>query len=111
VTTDQAALTALADPTRRSIVEALADGPLPVGELARRLPVTRPAVSQHLKVLKHAGLVSERAAGTRRLYRLDPRGLAEVRAWLDRFWDRALVAFKEAAEAPAPNDAIEENRS
>jgi DNA-binding transcriptional ArsR family regulator len=100
VTTDQAALTALADPTRRAIVESLADGPLPVGELARRLPVTRPAVSQHLQVLKRAGLVSERAEGTRRLYRLDPRGLAEVRAWLDQFWDRALAAFKEAAEQP-----------
>jgi DNA-binding transcriptional ArsR family regulator len=103
VTTDQSALTALADPTRRAIVESLADGPLAVGELARRLPVTRPAVSQHLQVLKRAGLVAERAEGTRRLYRLDPRGLAEVRAWLDRFWDRALAAFKEAAEQPAPN--------
>jgi DNA-binding transcriptional ArsR family regulator len=99
VSTDQAALTALADPTRRAIVEALADGPLPVGRLAGRLPVTRPAVSQHLKVLKAAGLVLERAEGTRRLYRLDPRGLADVRAWIDRFWDRALAAFKDAAEA------------
>jgi DNA-binding transcriptional ArsR family regulator len=98
VTTDQAALTALAEPTRRAIVEALADGPLPVGQLARRLPVTRPAVSQHLKVLRDAGLVVERAEGTRRLYRLDPRGLAEVRAWIDQFWDRALAAFKDAAE-------------
>ncbi|MDQ1520215.1 MAG: hypothetical protein QOI55_1288 [Actinomycetota bacterium] len=98
MTTDQSALSALADPTRRAIVEALADGPLPVGQLAKRLPVTRPAVSQHLKVLKEAGLVVERAEGTRRLYRLDPRGLAEVRVWLDRFWDRALAAFKDTVE-------------
>jgi DNA-binding transcriptional ArsR family regulator len=99
VATNQSALTALADPTRRAIVETLADGPLPVGRLAQRLPVTRPAVSQHLKVLKEAGLVRERAEGTRRVYRLDPRGLAEIRAWLDQFWDRALASFKEAAES------------
>ena len=98
MSTDQSALTALADPTRRAIVEALADGPLPVGQLALRLPVTRPAVSQHLKVLREAGLVVERAEGTRRVYRLDPRGLAEVRAWIDQFWDRALAAFKDAVE-------------
>jgi DNA-binding transcriptional ArsR family regulator len=98
VDTDRTALTALADPTRQAIVEALADGPLAVGQLAKRLPVTRPAVSQHLKVLKTAGLVVERADGTRRLYRLDPRGLAEVRAWLDRFWDRALADYKHAVE-------------
>ena len=95
---NQSALAALADPTRQAIVEALAEGPLPVGQLARRLPVTRPAVSQHLKVLKAAGLVTERADGTRRVYRLDPRGLAEVRSWLDRFWDRALEAFKDTVE-------------
>jgi DNA-binding transcriptional ArsR family regulator len=100
VTTDQAALTALADPTRRAIVEALGDGPLPVGRLAERLPVTRPAVSQHLKVLREAGLVAERAEGTRRVYRLDPSGLAEIRAWLDRFWDRALNDFKTIVEQP-----------
>jgi DNA-binding transcriptional ArsR family regulator len=93
-------LTALADPTRRAIVEALADGPLPVGRLASRLPVTRPAVSQHLKVLKAAGLVTERAEGTRRVYRLDPTGLAEIRAWIDRFWDRALADFKQSVESP-----------
>jgi DNA-binding transcriptional ArsR family regulator len=100
VTTDQAALTALADPTRRAIVEALGDGPLPVGRLAERLPVTRPAVSQHLKVLREAGLVTERAEGTRRVYRLDPTGLAEIRTWLDRFWDRALSDFKTVVEQP-----------
>ncbi len=101
--TNQDALGAIADPTRRAIVEALAGGPLPVGRLAERLPVTRPAVSQHLKVLKDAGLVRERAEGTRRVYRLDPRGLAEIRAWLDRFWDGALASFKDAVEArPEP---------
>jgi DNA-binding transcriptional ArsR family regulator len=100
VTTDHAALTALADPTRRAIVEALADGPLPVGRLAERLPVTRPAVSQHLKVLREAGLVAERAEGTRRVYRLDPTGLAAIRTWLDRFWDRALSDFKTVVEQP-----------
>ena len=98
--TDQGALTALADPTRRAIVEALAGGELPVGELAERLPVTRPAVSQHLKVLREAGLVAERAEGTRRVYRLDVRGLAEIRAWIDQFWDQALASFKQSVEAP-----------
>jgi DNA-binding transcriptional ArsR family regulator len=104
VATNQSALTALGDPTRRAILETLAAGPLAVGEIARRVPVTRPAVSQHLKVLREAGLVTERAAGTRRLYRLDPRGLAEIRAWLDQFWDHALAAFKDAAEQDAPKE-------
>jgi DNA-binding transcriptional ArsR family regulator len=89
---------ALGDPTRRLILERLARGPLPVGKLASRLTVTRPAVSQHLKVLKDAGLVTRRAVGTRRLYSIDPRGVESMRAWLDRFWDRALAAFKRAAE-------------
>jgi DNA-binding transcriptional ArsR family regulator len=89
---------ALGDPTRRLIFERLARGPLPVGKLAAKLPVTRPAVSQHLKVLKDAGLVTQRSAGTRRLYAVDPRGVEVMRAWLDRFWDRALEAFKRAAE-------------
>jgi DNA-binding transcriptional ArsR family regulator len=104
VVTNQTALTALADPTRQAILEQLVGGPLPVGEIARRLPVTRPAVSQHLKVLREAGLVAERAVGTRRLYRLDPRGLAEVRAWLDQFWDHALAAFKDAVEQETPKE-------
>ena len=95
------ALAALADPTRREIFEHLAARPRPVGELARELPVSRPAVSQHLKVLKGAGLVVDRPAGTRRIYQVDPDGLAELRAYLDRFWNQALAAFKEAAERGA----------
>ena len=91
---------ALGDPTRRAIFERLAEGPLAVGELARDLPVTRPAVSQHLRVLKDAGLVVDRAEGTRRLYQLNPAGIAATRAYLDRFWAHALAAFKEAAERP-----------
>ncbi|OBI85259.1 helix-turn-helix transcriptional regulator [Mycobacterium sp. 1245805.9] len=89
---------ALADRTRRSIVERLAHGPAAVGELARDLPVSRPAVSQHLKVLKSAGLVRDRAAGTRRVYQLDPTGLEALRAELDRFWARALAGYAEIVE-------------
>jgi DNA-binding transcriptional ArsR family regulator len=89
---------ALADRTRRSIVERLAHGPMAVGELARGLPVSRPAVSQHLKVLKCAGLVRDRAVGTRRLYQLDPSGLESLRADLDRFWVQALAGFKDTVE-------------
>jgi DNA-binding transcriptional ArsR family regulator len=92
------AMDALGDPTRRSIFEQLRNGPRSVGELAAGLPVSRPAVSQHLRVLKEAGLVTERRNGTRRLYRLDPRGLEELRAYFERFWDDALEAFKDAAE-------------
>jgi DNA-binding transcriptional ArsR family regulator len=91
-------LTALGDPTRRVIFERLADRPLAVGELARELPVSRPAVSQHLKVLKEAGLVIDRRAGSRRIYQLDPDGVGALRAYLDRFWNRALTAFKAAVE-------------
>lgn len=90
---------ALSDPTRRAIFERLAGGPRSVGGLAAGLPVSRPAVSQHLKVLKGAGLVVDRAEGTRRYYALSPAGLDTLRVWLDRFWDGALAAFKEAAEA------------
>jgi len=93
-----AALVALGDPTRQAIVELLAGGPRAVGEIARDLPVSRPAVSQHLRVLKEAGLVTDRQDGTRRLYELDPAGAEAVRGYLDRFWSRALAAFKEAAE-------------
>jgi DNA-binding transcriptional ArsR family regulator len=92
------ALEALADPTRRAIFELLRDGPRAVGELAGSLPVSRPAVSQHLRVLKGAGLVSERKEGTRRVYRVEANGLVELRAWVDRFWDDALAGFKAAAE-------------
>ena len=91
-------MSALGDPTRRAIFERLAGGPRPVGELARELPVTRPAVSQHLKVLKEAGLVIDRQEGTRRLYQLNPDGVAALRAYFDRFWNRALTAFKEVVE-------------
>jgi DNA-binding transcriptional ArsR family regulator len=99
VSTNRAAgLTALGDPTRRAIFERLADRPHAVGELARDLPVSRPAVSQHLKVLKDAGLVVDRAAGNRRIYQLDPDGVGALRAYLDRFWNRALAAFKAAVE-------------
>jgi DNA-binding transcriptional ArsR family regulator len=89
---------ALAEPTRRAIFERLAAGPRSVGELAAELPVSRPAVSQHLKVLKGAGLVDDRAQGTRRLYRVDPEGVGAMRDYLDGFWDQALTAFKTAVE-------------
>jgi DNA-binding transcriptional ArsR family regulator len=92
------ALAAVADPVRREIVERLARRPMAVGELAEGLPVTRPAVSQHLKVLKEAKLVRDRAEGTRRIYFIDPAGLGEIRRWLDRFWDQSLAAYAEAAE-------------
>ena len=98
-------LAALGDPTRRTIFERLAERPRPVGELARELPVSRPAVSQHLKVLKGAGLVVDHAAGTRRVYRVDPEGLAALRDYLDGFWNRALADYKEAAERPTKKSA------
>jgi len=91
--TNAKAFAALADPTRREVFERLRDGPRAVGELAEGLPVSRPAVSQHLKVLKEAGLVSDRPDGTRRVYQIDPQGLGQLRAWLDQFWDVALAAF------------------
>ena len=93
------ALQALGDPTRRAVLEQLREGPRAVGEIAERLPVSRPAVSQHLRVLKEAGLVMERQNGTRRLYRVDTDGLAELREYLEGFWEEALASFKEAAEA------------
>ncbi len=89
---------ALGDPTRRHIFERLADEPLSVGELAAELPVSRPAVSQHLRVLKQAGLVNDRAAGTRRIYQVDPAGVSALRAYLDGFWNRSLASFQQAAE-------------
>jgi DNA-binding transcriptional ArsR family regulator len=92
------ALDALGDATRRAIFERLTRGPSAVGELARELPVSRPAVSQHLKVLKEAGLVVDRAEGTRRLYMLDPRGIDALRVYLDQLWSYALAEFKKAAE-------------
>src|SRR5689334_18623862 len=92
------ALTALADPTRRRVFERLKAGAKPVGAIARGLPVSRPAVSQHLKVLKEAGLVADRPEGTRRVYYIDPSGLGALRQWLDQFWDRALAAFQAEVE-------------
>jgi len=86
-------LAALSDPTRRQVFQRLQSGGLPVGEIARGLPVTRPAVSQHLKMLKAAGLVVDRAEGTRRVYHIDPKGLSAIRAWLDQFWGVALQAY------------------
>ena len=92
------AMDALGDPTRRTIFERLAARPLTVGQAAAGLPVSRPAVSQHLKVLKDAGLVRDRAEGTRRIYSIDPAGLGPLRAWLDQHWDQALEAFRAEAE-------------
>src|SRR4051794_24546221 len=96
--------TALGDPTRRAIVERLAERPRAVGELARELPVSRPAVSQHLRVLKEARLVIEQPLGTRRIYRLDPNGLGALRADLERFWGRALASYKAIVEQPNEED-------
>jgi DNA-binding transcriptional ArsR family regulator len=99
VTTYQNGFSALADPTRRQIFERLARRPRPVGELAEGLPVSRPAVSQHLRVLADAGLVVATRDGNRRLYRVDPDGVAGLRSYLDRFWTDALAAFEDAARA------------
>ena len=93
-------LLALGDPTRLAIVERLVERPLAVVDLARELPVTRPAVSQHLRVLKDAGLVIDERAGNRRIYRVDPEALAALRRHLDRFWEKALAAYKTTAEQP-----------
>jgi DNA-binding transcriptional ArsR family regulator len=95
---------ALHDPTRRTVLEKLRSGPKPVGEIARGLPVTRPAVSQHLKVLKDAGLVDDRSEGTRRIYYIDPKGLGAMRAWLDQFWESALAAFAAEVERSAKEE-------
>src|SRR5271165_2339757 len=94
------ALTALADPTRRAVFERLRRGPASVGEVAAGLPVSRPAVSQHLKALKMAGLVDGRPDGVRRVYYIDPDGLGELRRWLDQFWETTLDAFKTEVEKP-----------
>jgi DNA-binding transcriptional ArsR family regulator len=96
--TYRTALEALADPTRRRIFERLRRGPKPVGAIAAVLPVSRPAVSQHLKVLKKARLVQDEIDGARRIYRIDPRGLGPLRSWLDQFWDEALLSFRAEAE-------------
>lgn len=104
MTNHETVLTALADPTRRAIFERLAERPTTVGELARGLPISRPAVSQHLKVLKNAGLVSDQPHGTRRLYAVDPAGLGAVRDYFDRFWRDSLEAFRAAATQPTQED-------
>jgi DNA-binding transcriptional ArsR family regulator len=104
-----AGLGLLGDPTRRAIFELLARRPCSVGELAQQLPISRPAVSQHLRVLKDGGLVVDRAEGTRRVYRLNPAGVAALRAWLDRVWDDALTAFQKAAEAAVTDDEQEQS--
>lgn len=96
--TYQVVLAALADPTRRRVFERLRHGPRAVGDIAKGLPVSRPAVSQHLKVLKDAGLVREEAKGTQRIYEIDPHGLGLLRHWLDEFWDDALEAFRAEVE-------------
>jgi len=100
----ETALAALADSTRRRVFEELRAGPRSVGTLAKRLPVSRPAVSQHLKVLKEAGLVADKSEGTRRVYHIDPKGLAAIRRWLDQFWDDALSAFQAEAEKKSRNE-------
>jgi DNA-binding transcriptional ArsR family regulator len=96
--------TALGDPTRKAILELLIERPRAVGEVAASLPISRPAVSQHLRVLKRAGLVSDTAAGTRRIYRVDPDGLAALRADLERFWGQALTNHRAAVEKPNQED-------
>jgi DNA-binding transcriptional ArsR family regulator len=98
------ALDALGDPTRRAVFKRLQAGTLSVNEIAAGLGVTRPAVSQHLKILKEARLVIDRPEGTRRLYAIDSRGLGELRNWLDGFWDKTLAAFKQAAEREAKQE-------
>jgi DNA-binding transcriptional ArsR family regulator len=108
MTYGNAAFAALSDPTRRRVLERLAGGPRAVGEIAEGLPVSRPAVSQHLKVLKDAGLVNDRQEGARRIYAIDPKGLGAMRAWLDQFWDVALAAFKAEVERVAANDEKED---
>jgi DNA-binding transcriptional ArsR family regulator len=93
------AMDALGDPTRREIMERLRIGPQPVGEIAAELPISRPAVSQHLRVLKEAGLVTERKDGTRRIYGVDPKAIGDLRAYFDSFWEQALAGFRAVAES------------
>ncbi len=99
-TYEQLQLDALGDPTRRAILARLIDGPLPVGRLAADFPISRPAISQHLRVLKQAQLVTDQAVGNRRLYQLDAAGFAKLREYFDKFWDQALLAFKSHVETP-----------
>jgi DNA-binding transcriptional ArsR family regulator len=105
MTNHGAVLTALADPTRRAIFERLASSPSAVGDLAREFPVSRPAVSQHLKVLKSAGLVADHADGTRRIYSVDSAGVAAIRDYFEQFWQQSLARFKAAARQPAREES------
>src|ERR1700727_870840 len=107
----QTGLDALGDGTRMAIFQRLANGPMAVNELAGMLPVSRPAVSQHLRVLKDAGLVTDAKAGTRRMYQLDPQGVARLRAHFDLVWERALGAFQQAAEAPSVSAVVAGNKA
>jgi|SRR4029453_3106084 DNA-binding transcriptional ArsR family regulator len=105
---------ALGDPTRRAIVERLLRGPMPVGELARDFPISRPAVSQHLRILKRANLVVDQPVGNRRLYTVDPAGIDALRAYFEQFWNHTLTAFKQAVEAKTPlpkKDVSDDKRS
>jgi DNA-binding transcriptional ArsR family regulator len=99
-------LTVLGDPTRRTIFERLAAGPMAVGAIARDLPISRPAVSQHLRVLKQAGLVMDRPEANRRIYSIDQSGVAELRAYFDRFWTQALMAYQTAAEQSTGKEEV-----
>jgi DNA-binding transcriptional ArsR family regulator len=111
MTNYSAMLAALADPTRRAIFERLATAPSSVGEVARELPVSRPAVSQHLKVLKSAGLVSDKAAGTRRVYSVNPAGIAAIRDYFEQFWQQSLSRFAAAASQQVPDAASQPDRN
>jgi DNA-binding transcriptional ArsR family regulator len=104
----QNAFAALSDPTRRAVFERLIDGAQPVGRIAKGMPVSRPAVSQHLKVLKEAGLVTDRAEGTRRVYSIDPNGLGALRRYLDQFWEQTLEAFAAEVEKDAAREEEKE---
>lgn len=104
MTNHAAALSALADPTRRAIFERLARAPSAVGELARELPVSRPAVSQHLKILKSAGLVTDQAAGTRRVYSVESAGIAAIREYFEQFWQQSLASFRTVASKPTEEE-------
>ena len=106
----QPQMDALGDATRRAILERLLSGPMPVGELAREFPISRPAISQHLRVLKQAHLVVDRPVGNRRLYAVDPAGIGALRTYFDRFWSQALTAFKRAAEDRGPKVRAEASR-
>jgi DNA-binding transcriptional ArsR family regulator len=105
MTNQHAQLDALGDPTRRAILARLLEGPVSVGEIAREFPVSRPAISQHLRILKNANLVADRAVGNRRLYELNGQGFDSLREYFDRYWTHALAAFKKKVEEPHSEEA------